>query len=185
MLANFIAASSPFGDADGGINWASFPGGILRVSYSFPAGVLVYRLYAAEKLRLPPAPSWAVTALLAILLLARFNATVPLSVIAGFPVVVALAAAAEPKGLLRPAFAALGTASYAIYVIHQPLHTFVFAVLAKTGLQTPDLLIETVLLCGLLPITLLVDRLYDAPVRAALNRKIWESRIPTKSATEA
>lgn len=156
--------------ADGGWNWATLPMGFLRVLYSFPAGVLIYRLYD-RGVRFKAVPSPVVVALLLILFMAPPRWGVPFSVLAGFPLLVALAAKSEPRGLLAPVFASLGVASYAIYVIHQPMHDFITAVLGRYGFST-EVLADVILLSLIVPVCVVIDTIYDIPVRKYLTQKL-------------
>ena len=109
--------------ADGGWAWKNIHVGFLRVFYSFPAGVLVYRLYK-RNIACPTVPSLAAVAILFLLFLLPSSWIIPFDILIGFPVLVALAARTEPRGILQPVFASLGAASYAVYAIHQPMHAF-------------------------------------------------------------
>jgi peptidoglycan/LPS O-acetylase OafA/YrhL len=93
------------------------------------------------------------------------------NVLIGFPLLVALAAASEPKGIFLSIFCALGAASYAIYAIHEPLHGLISAMLTKLSLPT-GLLGDFILITSIVPICVIMDKVYDTPVRKYLTSKL-------------
>lgn len=105
-----------------GHNWLT---GAPRVVFGFFAGVLLARLAAQGRLRIPAAP---ITVILAVVVLtlwppipeagrAAFDVVAVLTV---FPALVAAAARAE-VGRLRPVVDALARMSYALYALHIPI----------------------------------------------------------------
>jgi peptidoglycan/LPS O-acetylase OafA/YrhL len=155
--------------ADGGWAWGNIHVGFLRVFYSFPAGVLIYRLYKSG-VACPPVPSTLTVAVLLLLFLLPSSWGVPFDILIGFPLLVALAARTEPQGLLQPIFASLGTASYAIYALHQPMHEFLGAVAGRFGINF-GIPADIILIFITVPVCVLIDRIYDSPVRKYLTRR--------------
>jgi peptidoglycan/LPS O-acetylase OafA/YrhL len=151
------------GDPTGGYTWANAHMGFLRALYSFPAGVFIYRQYR-NGVSPPSAPALLIVFLFVILLMLPSAWGIPFCMLVGFPFLVALAAKGEPRGMLSPVFATLGTASYAIYVMHQPLHGFIAAAFYK--FMTPfSSSCEVSVAILLVPLCVAVNRFYDAPVR--------------------
>ncbi len=167
LLLYHIVTGVPFAH---GWNWATVPMGLLRVLYSFPAGVLIYRLYQKRSAYLY-IPSPIIVGIFICLIVLPSTRWAPFSILIGFPLLVLLAAYNEPKGILSSVFASLGTASYAIYAIHEPLHAFIAAAFVKLGLPL-GMAVNFALILLIIPICLLVDKLYDAPLRKYLAHKL-------------
>jgi len=168
------------GYADSGWNWDSFGFGLLRVLYSFPAGVLIYRLYSKNALRMSSVNSIAILAAFLMMLMAPWRWDARFCELLGFPLLVAAAAKSEPSAAFRPLFSTLGAASYALYSIHAPLMIFIKAALGKFGADSHPHLIGAVFLAAILPATLVIDRWFDAPVRKRLNA-VFTRRPATRS----
>lgn len=101
--------------------------GLARVAFSFPAGVLLYRLHKAGW-RSPFAlrPAWSLGAALALLLIPSKGLWAgPLAAgiaILAFPLLLAAAVSARAPGPgMSRAFALSGEVSYPLYAIHGPL----------------------------------------------------------------
>ena len=114
-----------FGPLIGGDTWSGFWAGAIRVSYSFQAGILTYRIWQTRKpnIRLP-AP--ALGFLLLVLLLMqpspfyeRYFAVC--AVLFLFPLLVWFGAECEPRGSIATACRWLGATSYALYILHYPM----------------------------------------------------------------
>ena len=87
--------------ADGGWAWNNIHVGFLRVFYSFPAGVLVYRLYK-RNIGCPTVPSLVPVAILFLLFILPSSWGIPFDILIGFPVLVTLAARTEPREYWSP-----------------------------------------------------------------------------------
>jgi peptidoglycan/LPS O-acetylase OafA/YrhL len=121
-----------------GWNWRYGGMDVARVMFSFPAGVLIWRLRNLP-LRLSP---WVGAALLAICLACfvhRDPIVTELSVLAVFPVLVFLGSKCEPVGGLRLACLFLGEVSYAVYALHDPVISFLEALFTKLHVAPPGL----------------------------------------------
>ncbi|MGC1860336.1 MAG: acyltransferase [Methylocystis sp.] len=163
----------------GGFSWEDIDVGIVRVFYSFPAGVLIYRLLSANKVRFPHINSFAVLGALPILLMLPGEWVARFCVLFGFPFLAFVAAQSEPTVLIRPLFAALGAASYAIYVIHIPLIHLVSPTLIKLGFIMKSQLIEGVfLVVAIVLVSLLIDAIFDTPIRRFLSRAFLRPHTP-------
>lgn len=163
---------------DIGWSWYNAIGGLARVSYCFPMGVLLYRLWSADRLY-PKAPIFVV-------LVASFAVLTPfpiggspigfvtglLVMGAALPLIVALAINVEPGDGLRSTFYLLGRASYPIYAIQMPL----LSISAATfGCTYPSAIFT---LTAIVMLSLLAEKIYDVPARHVLMRLFNLSRRP-------
>ncbi len=172
--ALIIAASfiHPARDANFGFTWRNFPGGIARVFYGFPAGVLIYRLW--KRYPLPRAPSFILVFVAPLFLLGwRPSGAIVVvydlvAVLIMMPAIIIFAVSVEPPPLLQKAAAALGVASYAIYAIHFPLIDFLSRTKPYwvTRLAPLPLLFLSVFI---LLSAILLDDIYDRPIRRCLS----------------
>jgi len=121
-----------FGTLDFGWTWHQLPGGMVRVCYSFFAGVALSRLHARQTHR-PGVPSWACLLIFCAIMLLPLPgfAKGPYEVavvLLGFPALIYFGANAIER---QPRIGkALGDASYAIYAVHRPLLTILLWPLA-------------------------------------------------------
>lgn len=159
----------PQGWGAGGFNWQSLPFGLLRVFYSFPAGVLIYQIVYERDLALPRIPPLVLIAIAALLLVWHTNWSSPLTIFIGFPVLVAFACRSEPTGIIRRICDLLGNASYAIYALHYALIGLTVAVETKFNIDLYKHFTGWLFLAALFPIALAADRWFDGPVRKFLN----------------
>jgi peptidoglycan/LPS O-acetylase OafA/YrhL len=157
----------------GGSMWSGAIIAVLRVVFGFFTGVLLYRRAprpTQRESRLAPLLLAAAVMLLFALptpihteMAARVRDLLMFAVLPG---VVYLGARFAPAKGVRPAVVASGLASYGIYAIHQPLSVLVAAVLPVA----PSPVVAIGFLVGVTAAALIVDRTYDAPVRAWLSR---------------
>jgi peptidoglycan/LPS O-acetylase OafA/YrhL len=162
------------GTLHGGFEWSTILVGLVRVIYGFFGGVLLYRFlpHWQKKSR------WAY--LLPIALIPVFSANVPTApmieiaaTLVIFPAIIAIGAALDPPNP-KP-FAFLGVASYAIYILHEPmLGWFARAVklLSVEALLPPFPWTATTLIILLLGLSVFVDKVFDGPVRKLLKKRI-------------
>ncbi|MFO1468561.1 MAG: acyltransferase [Steroidobacteraceae bacterium] len=159
-------------------------GGLLRVAYSFFAGVLLYRAFSGRQRRgvsVRPAAwvPWLIVMAVALILAASpgpvlrpfFDLTVVAVV---FPALIYLALWFRSAGAADPLFKMAGNLSYAIYAIHYPL-SMILDRLAERWMGLPlqrfapwggiGFLASLLILCAWL------DRYYDRPLRSALMRR--------------
>jgi peptidoglycan/LPS O-acetylase OafA/YrhL len=97
-----------------------------------------------------------------------------------FPAMIVIGASNQPAGRSVAIFAFLGTTSYAIYVLHEPvfhlLHTASIKFLHNdlTGFAP---WLGFVYVAGLLALCWLVDKYFDIPVRRWLTRRLAPNRL--------
>ncbi len=139
--------------------------GYTRFAFSFPLGVLLWRLHAANRLprfRVPPP-------LVLIAAAAMLSGLPPMSplydivaVVLVFPVVLVAAIANEPGRRLGGLFAWGGAISYSLYILHEPVTGLLFSIMSQSPLYTP-------LVLSLPPLFVLMatlaDRWFDRPLQ--------------------
>ena len=114
--------TSMTGSLDAGSDWASFPGGLARVCFSFFVGVGVHRLHAAGRLSPLTAPWWlSFGVVLASFALPAAGVLELLCVLLVYPLVIAATANAATPSRLATTFDLLGAWSYPLYILHTPL----------------------------------------------------------------
>ncbi len=182
----WLGFGSVDGPLDAGPTWQSMGGGLARVTFSFFAGVLMYRLRSVWTPRLA-VPAWlALAAVCAILAGApekawevAYDLT---AVLVAFPLIVFFGATSRLRPIAARAASAMGDASYAIYVLQFPLFGLLppaFAVLL--GYKPPEISLGFGLACVALVAIVgwAADRVIDRPVRSKLSAML---RRPRQSA---
>ena len=184
VLAAICAVGGAVLLASGGVT-ESFAGGAPRVAFSFFAGILSYLAWRRWPASWRAGP-WLAPAALA-LAVASFAAPVSPALaplyrclcLALFPVLIWASAKIETHGRLASALKQCGIASYAIYVLHDPV---LFAAMKlgwlPASLQTPPFVIALVLL-PLVALTPLVDAAFDRPVRRWLQGRLTRAQALT------
>ncbi|WP_158914548.1 acyltransferase [Caulobacter sp. S45] len=181
MAALLIFEAFKRGSLDLGSAWNTKAGGIIRVLFSFFAGVTVYKLWLSG-VRAPRLPSW----LLALLPFALFMIPGPrpivdlLEVFIVFPLLVLAGACTEPTGLLRRLMVESGEVSYPLYVL-QAAFFCVAALVAPdafghgNGPKAPA--IAAAFMVGTPCISWAAYKFYDVPVRRWV-RKSFPALMP-------
>ncbi|MCR5876458.1 acyltransferase [Phenylobacterium sp. J426] len=158
-----------------GWDWTTFAAGFVRVSFSFPLGVLLYR-----KLRYMPAlgiGAWVPLALaVALLCLDAGRWQVAYEIVCAIvllPLLVVVAARTTPRLAAARLFAFLGVTSYAVYVLHVPALTICQQALAEIGVRPAEAgpAFAAAFVVVLVGGCWLADRVYDVPVRGWLRRR--------------
>lgn len=160
-----------------GSEWGNIFGGLPRVFFSFPVGILIYRLFRQGKMPRIRMPIVAIVAMvIAIFSLSPSRASAPLFdlvvVLLVLPVIVWFAICNEPTRCAK-VFNLLGTISYPIYMLHSSLFRVLRKVLEKVigadyTLYAPGTGIA--LIVALIVISWGADRWYDRPIRKCLNK---------------
>jgi len=169
------------GSANVGWQWSSFLSGIARVTFSFWAGVLIYRLRIRGKLAVPFAS--AIPLLLIPLFLLdmapRAWLDIGLTMIV-FPAIIIGSAAVIVGPVSERLCAMLGRTSFAIYAIHYPILSLAILALAHIHLNTAGFVplfgISLLFVIGVAAYWL--DRYYDPPARRALARLLAPASKP-------
>jgi peptidoglycan/LPS O-acetylase OafA/YrhL len=178
-IGEVIAATMTVPGLSGGWTWNMFWIGVIRVSYSFPAGILIYRLWRTHK---PTVHAPAVV--IAIVLFAILAAPVPAryegeyaasAAIVGFPALILFGASSYPRSHIASLCTRLGAISYAIYVLHVPVSTWVLRIAEKTsGLNYTRWLWGVVSVGTIILAADVASRRFDRPVRIWLT--MWLER---------
>lgn len=161
--------------------WAKFNfwAGVPRAGYSYFIGVLVYRLTTVGKLKAPSIPAPAIlAALVGVVLLEPLvaptliskNAYWLLVVGLAFPPMLVLLVNASLSPRLEGTAKLLGDVSYPLYATHGPLIVIsqpLILMLDPFGRHVATI----VAVVAYVLFALLVDRAFDRPVRAWLNRR--------------
>lgn len=164
-----------FGSLDIGYNQRHFAGGFARVSFSFFAGVAVYRLQMRRPCPLRISP-WVLMAVTCGLLVVRLPRGLDrelydsLCAIVLFPVLAYMATAVEPGKMGQKMFALGGGASYALYLIHAPLGGVLNQFFTAYGRPHGSIALGVAFITAVSIISVLVEVYYDRPVRRWLNK---------------
>ncbi|WP_380787741.1 acyltransferase family protein [Sphingomonas sp. R86521] len=178
-LAGLIASGLVAGSLDNGTLRSTFFGGLARVTFSFFAGVGLYRLWCVRPTRISLHPAILFVLLILPLMLKPappIGWVYELAVITLYmPLMVWLGAGSRPIGRWRSIAVALGALSYPVYVIHAPVWTAIRAFHGWRGNvflhdRAPwSGLMLTVLLCA---VAWALDRYVDYPLRRRLSKTL-------------
>ena len=163
------------GTLDLGSHSLTLAGGLARVSASFTAGVILWRLHRAGRLpHLHMNPLWLVGATMALLLFSGQGEPVwaiPV-VVVGIPVIAVLGIQARSPGpMCQRLFALSGEISYPLYAVHYPLIGMLLLAGQKYGWPIGGQWqrIGVVIAPVLAVFAFGVSRVYDRPIRAWLS----------------
>lgn len=156
-----------------GGSWSELHIGLLRVAFSFFAGVALYEFVLCERGSVATPLALIPIALGAALLMADidvpFRSTYDwLCITVAFPMLVWLGARWNAPALLRAPFSWLGEVSYPLYTIHYPLIFIVTFAAPKLGV--PPIVWIPVMTCVLLALATALARWFDGPARRRLGQ---------------
>jgi len=170
--AALIVSNLHYQTLDVGWNVENFPGGLFRVAFAFPAGLLLYRLQVIGRLPTIRAPyAMVVAALASMLALPGFApATDWVFAVVAFPALMLVAIHAEPpRWLNKPALWA-GAVSYPLYAIHDPLLDMAVHYRPADGGELLRLGFWAVVVGLIIAIASWVERHIDRPARLMLTK---------------
>ncbi len=180
VLAFVVAGSAIlvliFG-VDGGPTFSTTHIGFVRVMFSFPAGIALYRLFRMGWLEYFKAPFLVIVALLLVtfcLPRGQLSWLVDdVSVLVTFPVIVAAGANIPMSGARKRISLFLGQLSYPLYILHHPLIK-PFANVTRVYQLTGSLFVcWTVLeIVTIVSFSLAAMKFYDEPLRKILSRQL-------------
>ena len=175
-----LAFFTPNHSLDIGWTKRSYFAGLIRVMYSFPTGVLIYRFSAyirQSKWQYNLGNIFTLTILgivAALLIFPIPKAVRPLyelaTIVVIFPGLVTVAILGQPDGPIAKICHFLGATSYAIYVIHAPLSALIGHTFVTNGANVTkfDPWLGLVFLIVLLMLSWFLDQQYDQPLRKIL-----------------
>ncbi|MBY0383485.1 MAG: acyltransferase [Xanthobacteraceae bacterium] len=160
----------------GGHTWASFTAGLIRVSFSFFAGALLYRVWLRRR------PEYGINPILPLagLAIALFVKVSPqwrttadlLTIILVWPALIFAGASYSVKSpRLAKTLAVIGGASYPIYLLHLGVYLKLQKLLDPIGIYGGMIFLVVIFL-----ISVAVDLVYDVPIRRWLSRKFLTQR---------
>lgn len=174
--------ASGSGELDIGFLWRGFGAGAARVTFSFFAGILVFRVWKNYHLRFNVPSVFVVAALMAILVANppdRFQAAFDLvATLLVFPCLIFLGASSVPSWLPSRLFKWIGAASYAIYVLQAPLYDLTSHAVAHLNGRNLSELSWTwgvAFVVFVLGFATIADKYFDRPVREKLSASLRTS----------
>ena len=166
------------GSLNFGYNARDIVPGLCRVAYFFSAGILIWKLFCARGLQRysnligAQFVPWIILVIVALILIASPHGTMQaifdfVCVTALFPALILVAMIFNPGKASAPIFKFLGLVSYPVYVLHVPLAKWIPIVLRDTGvnLSSQPLWVGIGFIAFLLPLSWVLDRYYDMPIR--------------------
>jgi peptidoglycan/LPS O-acetylase OafA/YrhL len=172
-----------------GMDWETFTAGFSRVMFSFFAGVLIYRLWAAKSQSKGVRPIYLAVALIALLVGSgpQYPRLYELfAVLFAFPAIIFLGADSKPNYRMeRRALSLLGRSSYAAYVLQAPFFAILWILVYKLfgpSVERLSYVGGAVFAVLVFIFSLMANYYYDTPVRKYL---ISYLRIATTRAGRA
>lgn len=153
--------------------WPTMPLGLLRVGFPFTMGVLLQRLHATARLKVPGLPVWVLGPLLVLILAAPiwptwrgeliFTAVV---IFGAFPLMVASASNDQPSARWVSLSTFSAALSYPIYLVHMPIMNIADRIPGFAAIPAWARFAVVIPVC--IAGALAAGHWYDKPVRAQL-----------------
>ena len=167
-----------------GVGWGkdNFWGGGVRILYSFPVGMLIYRSNWIMKSRLGFS---SLSFLLLIAFLIPYSTKTnwladSLIVLFYFPLLVALGAGAGPAAPLKAICRFSGEISYPLYMIHYPFLWIFLSYVEKNKPGLNQLILIIPIAAGILSMLAYLGlKFLDAPIRAYLQKYLKKAKTPS------
>ena len=164
--------------AQGGNSYDNYGQGLARVCFSFPAGVLIYRLrdYFSTTRK------FNIIYLALFFLFATslpFGIWTPFIVVFVLPILVGLSINSSLHPRTTVILSIVGTASYGLYAIHMPLMSLVNASISKLNLTAPSFIIGVIFLFTTFLFSLIATKYYEIPARKFLARNLIKKSSTT------
>lgn len=176
-----IACAFAWGNLDLGWSPSHLPLALSRLFFSFFVGIIIART-VGDRRKHRPLAAWGCIAAAEALLLFAPSAQMRLGyelavILIGFPALIFVACQCQPSRGGMAFFAAAGTLSYAVYVLHAPLARIAIGASAALGTEWPQGRFGMLLFLGaVLLVSALADRLYDRGTRAWLTARLNRPR---------
>lgn len=168
-----------------GVGWSlselNFPGGLLRMMFSFSMGLLLSRDFRPMKIK---GAFWICSAALAVLIVMPYAAGTGLPWVNGiydavctiviFPLLVYMGASGSAKGKVTSRLCRfLGDISYPVYIIHYPSMYLFYSWLWKNGITFQQAWpVAVALFFGNIIAAYAFLKFYDEPIRKKLSKRI-------------
>lgn len=176
------AITNEYGNLGAGWTFANygFWGGLLRVMFAFPAGLLLSRVF--RKWRVRGAFWWCALAIVAVTAAPRIGGAdriwangiyEALCVLLVFPLVVCLGASGQTTGALSTRICNfLGDISYPLYIVHYPFIYTYYAWVKNNNLTFSQTIPQALaLVLGSIALAWVCLKFYDMPVRRWLQKR--------------
>jgi peptidoglycan/LPS O-acetylase OafA/YrhL len=185
-MLGLVAAALFYDTLSLGHNWPTYLCGWVRVCWSFFAGVLAFRIFAARSRSALPASSALLTACLMLVAFAcpeEGKAIGLFSALILFPVILWAGARVRLDGAAQRLATWFGAISYALYITHEPVFDALWLLCRLNHWDAraefwPNL-IGWVLVA--LAVAWVLDLAYDLPVRAFLTRKLMRRPVEIRA----
>ena len=133
----------------------------------------VFIEFLKKSFSLPAPHSLFIIAVFPFLLFSTADWACKVVMLIGCPLLVAFTAKSEPTGIVARLCALLGSASYAIYAIYVPLMTLLFLTLETLWPAANHQFLGFAFLVAIVPTCLLIDKLFDEPVRRIASHSLF------------
>jgi len=151
------------GDLDVGVSPGSIAGGYVRFLFSFPLGILMYRLHAAGRLPKLSPPAWLPLALAAFAFVGWHGADLFIAAVL-FPAILMMSLSNPVSPRVGSVFAWAGAVSYPLYILHPPLIELMRFLPRGLG--------DGVFVLGIIALAALAQRWFDRPLQNVLHRLV-------------
>jgi peptidoglycan/LPS O-acetylase OafA/YrhL len=151
------------GGLDAGVSPGNIEGGYVRFLFSFPLGVLMYRLHAAGRLPKLSAPAWLPLVLTAFAFIGWHGADL-LIVAVVFPAILMMSLSHEVSPRAGRVLAWAGAVSYPLYILHPPLIQLWQFLPRGAG--------DFAFVVGIIALAAIAERWFDRPLQRALHRLV-------------
>jgi peptidoglycan/LPS O-acetylase OafA/YrhL len=164
------------GVADLGATWPTYTGGLLRASFGFGVGALIWRLHSASARTIgSPLARWIAMAALVIILMVPGRAPVfdIVAIMLVFPVILHMSARMghqrdDPLGIF------LGRISFALYTAHVPVLMFMVGIAKAAGLTAMPVALALIAIPLCSAVATVLAKYYDEPMRRMLTKRYVE-----------
>ena len=181
-FAGLCICAAHYGTLNIGYYWDNAPGGVARILFSFPMGVLLFRLYD-RGIVMAGAPWWALLG--ASIGLFVFDAPVGkpvwelFAVAIVIPLIVAASLTRDPPRAMQPACAMAGVMSYVLYSLHAPFISFFERVETHMHIPAfgPGMLRPLVFSLALVTLCVIAHAAYDRPIRRWLTGAFGQAKV--------
>jgi len=153
------------GDLNVGVSPGNIAGGYVRFLFSFPLGVLMYRLHAAGRLPELSPPAWLPLALAAFAFAGWHGADLFVAAVL-FPAILMMSLSKAVSPRLGRVFVWAGAVSYPLYILHPPLIELMRFLPRGFG--------DIAFVLGIMALAALAQRWFDRPLQNVLHRLVQD-----------